>query len=77
MNTVNTEQRNSMPSIEITFRNKLTPDQLQEITDKIIELIPEPIVSVDYDEVDHFEHRIARDKGKIVKKTETGYIIEP
>ena len=71
------KKKKKMPSIEITFRNKLTPDQLQEFIDKIKDWIPEPIVGINYDEVDYFEHRIARDKGKIVKKTEIGYIIEP
>ena len=65
-----------MPSIEITFRNKLSPDQLQELITKIKDWIPEPIVSVNYDEVDYFEHTITRDLGKIVKKTATGWIID-
>ena len=65
-----------MPSIEITFRNKLSPDQLQEFIDRLKDIIPEPIVSVNYDEVDYFEHTITRDLGKIVRKTETGLIID-
>ena len=65
-----------MPSIEITFRNKLSPDQLQELMDKIIEFIPETIVSVDYYDLDYAEHRFSRDKGKIVEKTATGWIID-
>ena len=62
-----------MPSIEITFRNKLSPDQLQELITKIREIIPEPIVSVDYYEVDYSEHTIFKDKAEVTKTTRIHY----
>ena len=65
-----------MPSIEITFRNKLSPDQRQELITKLRELIPEPIVSIDYDEVDYFEHRIYKDISKTVKRTWIPYRVK-